>query len=352
MTSLVLDPEPQSVRRARAWVVEELSDLGRDDLVDAAELGVSELVTNAILHADPPILVRLGGTPQHPRVEVHDRSARPPRVNTGMAEESQLLRTVGRGLGIVALYSSTWGADLSTDGKVVWFEPALDPATPAVGELPAGLAADLADLGLELDNDEDLASVLGSPASAVPAMSEREMLGDVFDLSEEVQRRLSEVGDPEQLVTVRLLGMPAQIFAGFRQWYAEMRRELRLLAFAHPADYPIAAELAQLTVQVEQERAQARGVEELDAAIDAGLERVDLEYLVPATAPATMAAIADLLDRVDDFCREHLLLTMPESTQVAEVRRWYFGEFARQARGLEPTPWWGATSVVAEQPQP
>ena len=50
--------------------------LGRDDLADAAQLGVSELVTNAILHADPPIAVRLGGTRSHPRVEVHDSSAR------------------------------------------------------------------------------------------------------------------------------------------------------------------------------------------------------------------------------------------------------------------------------------
>ena len=55
--------------------------IGRGDLADAAELGVFPLVTNAILHANPPIVVRLGGTHAHPRVEVHDgpaRSAPPP----------------------------------------------------------------------------------------------------------------------------------------------------------------------------------------------------------------------------------------------------------------------------------
>ena len=56
---LLLDPDPQSVRRARVWIGEELERLGRPDLVDSAELGISELVTNAILHADPPITVRL-----------------------------------------------------------------------------------------------------------------------------------------------------------------------------------------------------------------------------------------------------------------------------------------------------
>ena len=56
---LLLDPEPQSVRRARVWVGGELERIGRPDLVDAAELGVSELVTNAILHAEPPITVRV-----------------------------------------------------------------------------------------------------------------------------------------------------------------------------------------------------------------------------------------------------------------------------------------------------
>ena len=67
---LPLEPDPQSVKRAREWVGDVLERLGRDDLVDSAELGVSELVTNAILHADPPITVRVRGTRNHPRVEV------------------------------------------------------------------------------------------------------------------------------------------------------------------------------------------------------------------------------------------------------------------------------------------
>jgi anti-sigma regulatory factor (Ser/Thr protein kinase) len=325
--TLLLEPEPQSVRRARLWVVEELQDLGRSDLVDAAELGVSELVTNAILHADPPITVRLRGTAQHPRVEVHDNSRRPPAVNSDMAEDDKLLRTVGRGLGIVALYSTNWGADVSAEGKVVWFEPALEPSF------------DFED-GLDGDLDEGLAGDLsGEPA---------DLAGDVFDLDRAVDALMTEAEAPAELVTVRLVGMPARVFGGFRIWYAEIRRELRLLAFSHGADYPVAAELAEITLQVEQERRMARGIEELDAALEAGLDRVDLTYLVPSSAAVTMARLADLLDQVDEFCREHRLLTMAASPQQVQLRRWYTGEFSRQAAGLDPLPWHGSYEI--EQP--
>lgn len=298
---LVLEPEPQAVRRARVWVVGELQDLGRPDLAESAELGVSELVTNAILHADPPITVRLRGTVQHPRVEVHDSSRRPPAVNRGMAEDDQLLHTVGRGLGIVALYSTSWGADVSSEGKVVWFEP----------------------------TDEE------------PG----DMAGDVYDLDREVDALQATTGDTAPLVRVRLVGMPARVFGSFRVWYSEIRRELRLLAFAHGDDYPVATELAEITVQVEHERRQARGIDELDAAIAAHLDRVDLDYLVPRSAPATMAHLAELLDRVDDFCREHRLLTMPASPQQGQLFRWYAHEFTRQADGLDPLPWPGSYDI-------
>lgn len=325
---LLLAPEPQSVRRARLWVVGELNDLGRQDLVDAAELGVSELVTNAILHADPPITVRLGGTVQHPRVEVHDNSRRPPAVNSDMAEDDKLMRTVGRGLGIVALYSTSWGADVSSAGKVVWFEPALEPSFD-LGEDLAG------DLDAELD-----AELAGGPAA-----DSGDLTGDVFDLDRAVDALLSGADRPEELMSVRLVGMPAQVFGGFRIWYSEIRRELRLLAFAHGAEYPVAAELAQLTLQVEQERRMSHGIDALDTAIEAGLDRVDLEYLVPPAAAGTMARLADLLDEVDVFCREHRLLTMAATPQQVQLRRWYTGEFSRQAAGLEPRPWDGSYDV-------
>ena len=305
---LLLDPEPQSVRRARRWVVESLASLGRDDLVDSAELGVSELVTNAILHADPPITVRVSGTIAHPRVEVQDRSPHPPAIDTAMAADDHLLRTVGRGVGIVALYSVAWGADVSPDGKVVWFEPA----------------------------DE---------AGAV-----HQSEGSVFDLGEAVGSRLAAAAEPGELRQVRLVGMPVRLFAGFRVWYAEIRRELRLLSLAHPEDYPVASALSELTLQVEQDRARARGIEALDAAIAAGQERIDLDYRVTPSTTDTMGRIDELLDRVEEFSREHSLLTVPPTPQQVQLRRWYLGEFVRQGAGEQPAPWPG--SYALEPPPP
>ncbi len=93
--------------------------------------------------------------------------------------------------------------------------------------------------------------------------------------------------------------MPAQVFASFRSWYVEIRRELRLLALSRDGDVPVASELGELTLQVEHERRHVRGIDRLDAAIDAGEATVDLEYQVPATSPETMARLGDLLERAE-----------------------------------------------------
>ena len=77
--SLVLPASPPSVKLARSWVSKILAEIGREDLVDAAQLGVSELVTNALIHSQPPLSVRVRGTVDHPRIEVVDSSPVPPQ---------------------------------------------------------------------------------------------------------------------------------------------------------------------------------------------------------------------------------------------------------------------------------
>jgi anti-sigma regulatory factor (Ser/Thr protein kinase) len=300
---LPLEADPEAVHQARKWVADLMERLGRDDLVDSAELGVSELVTNAILHAEPPITVRVRGTRNHPRVEVRDHSHHPPEVNVEMTDEEHLLSTIGRGLGIVALYSSTWGSEVVPDGKTVWFEPAT-----------------------QLRTDGDLS-------------------GDVFDLEEVVDERLAAVPPPEELLKIQLIGMPVQLFAHFRRRYNELRRELRLLSLAHGTDYPIARELSELFLQVEAERRQAQGVSALDTAIEAGVDQVDLEYDIPPSAPASMSRMLEMLEKADAFCREQRLLALAASPQQLDLQRWYLGEFVRQAEGGEPTPWPGSLEV-------
>jgi anti-sigma regulatory factor (Ser/Thr protein kinase) len=108
-------------------VIDAITDLGRPELAETAELGVSELVTNAVLHATDPISVRVRGTMRHPRVEVRDGSTDPPVMPLSLAratmppEADELLLTFGRGLDIVARCADAWGAEIEDNGKVMWF---------------------------------------------------------------------------------------------------------------------------------------------------------------------------------------------------------------------------------------
>lgn len=305
---LPLEADPQSVRVAREWVSELLSNLGRDDLVDSAELGVSELVTNAVLHAEGPITLRVRGTRAHPRIEVFDHSQNPPEVNVEMTDDENLLSTIGRGLGIVAMYSSTWGSEVAADGKTVWFEPTTD-----------------------LRTDGNLA-------------------GMVYDLDEELEDLPSGIVEPSQMVRIRLLDLPVQVFEQFRRRYRELRRELRLLSLAHGDDYPVARDFTEVSARAERERRQIQGLEKLDEAVDAGLVRVDLDYRVPPSTPNTMERLQVLLDKADKFCREQRLLVLSASPQQQALQRWYFSEFARQAAGEPPHPWPGGFTI--DEPAP
>jgi hypothetical protein len=294
---LGLEPDPVSVGDARSWVTEILTALGRDDLVDAAQLGVSELVTNAVLHAAPPISVSVRGTRDHPRIEVHDASDEPPQVRPDVTEADALLSTFGRGISIVASFSARWGADLSGEGKTVWFEPVVDPQDAPVA-------------------------------------------GDLFDISAAVAARLAVAPDPGQ-VQVRLLGLPVPVFAGLRTHYDELCRELRLLALAHGGAYPVADALTETVLQVEQERRQTRGTQAVDEAIRLGCDRVDLTYDVPATAPATMARLLGLLDAAETFCLQERMLSTAATPEQRALQRWYLTEFVRQGAGEAPTAWPG-----------
>ena len=142
--ALTLGSGPSGVQQARRWVVDTCHDIKRDDLVECAEFGVSELVTNAVLHGIPPIKVRVRGTWEHPRVEVIDGSTEPPILpgSETLGEDDDLLLTFGRGLNIVARCATAWGAEIEDDGKVVWFVPASEPSE---GEGVVGVVTGVAD---------------------------------------------------------------------------------------------------------------------------------------------------------------------------------------------------------------
>ena len=112
-----LPPHPSSVGTARRMVREELERSGRVELCDTAELLVSEVVTNALVHAGTPIEVHARVLAAGLRVEISDGSP----VVPAMRHHSSMAGT-GRGLRLLQAMVESWGTELRAWGKTVWFE--------------------------------------------------------------------------------------------------------------------------------------------------------------------------------------------------------------------------------------
>jgi anti-sigma regulatory factor (Ser/Thr protein kinase) len=86
------------------------------DVLEAAELMVSELATNCVQHARTPFELVISDEQRQIRVEVRDTGGGRPVPRSPTPAE----RT-GRGLRIVEAMSDAWGIDPSSCGKTVWF---------------------------------------------------------------------------------------------------------------------------------------------------------------------------------------------------------------------------------------
>lgn len=119
-----LAPHPTAPRAARDLVGRALVDWRLTQQIPDACLVVSELVTNAMIHAGTDIDVTLAEHRGSVRVAVRDHSHDLPVERHVRSDES------GRGLGIVAELASSWGVLPHADGgKVVWavFDAAARP---------------------------------------------------------------------------------------------------------------------------------------------------------------------------------------------------------------------------------
>ena len=110
------EAEPQSAPRARSFV---LSKVGNQDEELAMRLSilVSELATNAILHAGTVFKVIVLQDGERIRVSVHDLSPAPPVMKSFGQDQP-----TGRGLVIVDSMADKWGVESENNGKTVWFE--------------------------------------------------------------------------------------------------------------------------------------------------------------------------------------------------------------------------------------
>ncbi len=289
-----LRPEPQSAGMARAWIREQLTSMGHPELVDSAQLATSELVTNAVLHARTRITVAVRDQGDEVLIEVADTSAN--RLAPALGEalnHDGALTTVGNGLQIIGALARRWGVrERGRSGKVVWFVPSSpDEETRVAPRFPP----DMLD-GAGFD-DIDTAEVV-------------------------------------------LLDAPVRLLWETRFRVRDMRREMTLLTFQ--ADSPIDVPRRMIEVASEVEKVNAAMLtddEDFEQAVARGDETVTLHYVVPrATGPAC-AQLADLLDEAEKYCRSAQLLTLAAPPTERALRRWFLGEFARQAHGAPPTPW-------------
>lgn len=119
----------ESVAAARRFVETTMREWRLEPLLDDALMVTSELVTNAITHADSSCRIRLSVSATTLRIDVLDGGSGTPEPRPASETEEH-----GRGLHMVDAVASAWGLEeVPGRGKLVWAElarPAL-PGRPA-----------------------------------------------------------------------------------------------------------------------------------------------------------------------------------------------------------------------------
>ncbi|SCK57596.1 ATP-binding protein [Streptomyces sp. WMMB 322] len=120
---------PSRIGQVRRIVAAQLRYWRLESLVDAAALGVTELLTNVHRHtgSDKHCSVEIVFRRDHLTVSVRDHDPRLPRVRS-----AEPAATNGRGLALIAAVSASWGMRAQNDGsgKVVWFTLPVTFGTP------------------------------------------------------------------------------------------------------------------------------------------------------------------------------------------------------------------------------
>lgn len=116
LASKIFEPEPDQVSAARCFVSRVLRccDATHSDV----SMMVSELATNAVLHARSEFEVSVAVANERIRVEVSDHNSRLPTMVIVSPDAYS-----GRGLMLVQALSDAWGIEAQPNhGKSIWFE--------------------------------------------------------------------------------------------------------------------------------------------------------------------------------------------------------------------------------------
>ncbi len=126
-------PGTREVALSRRFVVDHCVEWGRPGVAENAAIVVSELVTNALVHARAACELTVGLRGDVLRIEVADHVRRRP-----VAPDVALDCEHGRGLLLVSLLCTAWGSEPRDDGKSVWAELRAAPyGTPSAERIDA-----------------------------------------------------------------------------------------------------------------------------------------------------------------------------------------------------------------------
>lgn len=144
----------------------------------------------------------------------------------------------------------------------------------------------------------------------------------------------------EELVEVRLLGFPLDVYARVEEAHEGLLREFALISMSEPGR-SVPARLVALTMDLQERYAGfTRGAREQRATAAArGDSTVDMVYEVPPEIGDAAARYDALLDEAVEYCRHGDLLTLAPPEEHLAFRRWFLREFVRQIRGEPPVPW-------------
>ncbi|HVE62396.1 MAG TPA: SpoIIE family protein phosphatase, partial [Mycobacteriales bacterium] len=300
--TLQLLPEPASAAAARRAVRSLLAECARNQWADAAELAVSELVTNAVLHAHSELTMHAACGAEL-RVEVRDSSPASP-----VQREYGAQATTGRGMGLVAAVTQDHGVTrLPEGGKAVWFvitDASLDAEVDALGAW--------SDMALELE------------------------------------------AEPLRTTSVSLRQMPATLWLAAVQQHDALLRELALLRGfrGESTDDLAAADRARSILQnaaaaaLAAARAAGRARNPLPPNHPGVLDEVppamDLELPAMTSDAGDFGVLQDVLDEAERLASSGQMLTRPGLPEVVAVRDWACEQVIAQLHGLDPSPWPGA----------
>ena len=277
----------------------QLISWGLDELADDARLVVSELLSNAALHAKPPIQMRLVRISDGVRIEVSDGSREMPLLIRASPDAM-----TGRGWSLVQALVHKWGADRAPKaggGKTVWVTMLTDGA----GVDPLSSSAD--------DSFES-------------QLVEADLLAFFPDLDEdEAAPRFDVVFD--DVPTELLLGAIAHVDA--------LIREFALLASgAAVSSSPVSMQLDAFEQQVLGNFAEARQSikRQVVRSGQAHHLRTRLALHLPRSAADAAIAYQAALGEVDAYCRADRMLTLETPQAYLVFRRWFFEELVAAIR--------------------